>query len=212
MDLKNLSAIDAGIFFQVSAPVQEGFILPKNWRKKLPLLRMDSYLSEEGFGDLSILYSANGLVIGLFVDKPFADCFFPEVGKGDGLEIFIDTRGIENAQTFHKFCHHFIFLPKEKDGLIAAEVTRFRSEDKHELCDPSLLQVKTEFSKKSYEMQIVIPDTCLFGYDPFEYPKLRFAYIIHRANGQPMHFPINGEDYKLEQIPSLWATLTCEGQ
>lgn len=210
MDLKNLPPIDAGALFQIHAAIQEGSVLPKNWPKKLPSLRMDEFLGEEGFADLSMIYWSGGLVIGVSIDTTFVDCFFPDVRKGDGLEIFIDTRGIENAQTMHKYCHHFVFIPKEKDGIVGAEVTRFRTEDKHELCDHTQLQVTTNFFKKGYEMQIVIPDTCLFGFDPIEYPKLRFGYIIHRTGGHPMHFPHSGDDYKLETVPSLWASLTCE--
>lgn len=212
MDLKTLPPIDAGALFQIHGAVGEGSVLPKNWWKKLPLLRMDEFLGEEGFADLSLLYWSGGLVIGVLVQKPFEDCFFPEVSKGDGLEIFIDTRGIEDAQTVHKFCHHFVFLPKEKDGIIGAEVTRFRSEDKHELCDHTELQVQTTFSKKGYEMQIVIPENCLFGFDPLEYPQFRLGYIIHRTGGHPMHFPHSGDDYRLSAIPSLWAKLSCEGK
>jgi len=210
MDLRTLPPIDAASFFQVSCKIAQGDSLPTKWKKQNVLPKVDDYLGEEAFADVGMVFWPRGILLGIGVEKPFEDCFFPNVHKGDGVEIFIDTRGIENAQTMHKFCHHFVFLPKQKDGLIGVEVTRFRTEDKHDLCDPINLQVTTEFFKKGYEMQIVIPDSCLFGYDPIEYPKLRFAYRIHRTEGEPMHFPLSGKDYKLESVPSLWAIVNCE--
>lgn len=204
MDLRQLPAIDAASLFQISGKAR------KKEKKPSFLPRIDHYISEEGFADVSLSWSADGLYFIVKVGKPFEDCHFPDIAKGDGVEIFIDTRGIETAAIIHKYCHHFVFLPKEKDGVVGAEVTRFRTEDKHELAPPDKLQVNSEFSSKSYTMHILIPESCLFGYDPFEYRKIGLATIIHRPAKDPQHFPLSTFSYKLESSPALWAKFQLE--
>jgi hypothetical protein len=51
----------------------------------------------------------------------------------------------------------------------SCEMTKFRGEDSHPLCDPKLLQVETVFTKKSYEMKIFIESEALYGFDPLSF-------------------------------------------
>lgn len=199
MDLRQLPAIDALSLFQIGGKIHKK-------EKKLRFLpRVDDYLGEEGFGDFGISWSPEGLYITVKVDRAFKGSVYPEIAKGDGVTVFIDTRGIESAVVVHKYCHHFVFLPKEKDGMIGAEVTHFRFEDKHELCAADQLEVRSEFFSNKYTMHIFIPESCLFGYDPFEYRKIGLAYIIHRGDKDATHFPLTSDCYKLESSPALWA-------
>lgn len=171
------------------------------------LPEMDEYLLEESFARVGIARSDRGLSISVSVEKGFEECHFPAVEKGDGVEVFIDTRGIDDAFVVHKYCHHFIFLPKPVDGIEAVEVTKFRGEDKHEHCKPETLSVLSTMMRSSYSMEIQISEMSLFGYDPDEYPRIGFAMRIHRPKGGAQHFPMNSVDYKIEAHPNLWARL-----
>lgn len=205
MDLRQLPAIDAASLFQMGGKI------PKKEKKPRFLPRVNGYLAEEGFGDVAVAWSPDGLFFTVKVGKGFESAYYPDVAKGDGLELFVDTRGIDSAAIVHKYCHHFVFLPKEKDGVSGAEITRFRTDDKHELSSPDKLTLLSEFTAKSYTMNIHIPESCLFGYDPYEYRKIGLGYVIHRAGKEPQHFPLSGLCYKLESSPGLWAKFTLEG-
>ena len=105
-----------------------------------------------------------------------------------------------------RFCHHFVFLPKPVDGICAQEITAFRTDDRHELCDASLLHVEGDFQKRSYSLKIFIPAECLHGYDPSSFDRLGFSYRIHRFGGDPQHFTLSSEYFVIEKEPSLWCS------
>jgi hypothetical protein len=98
-------------------------------------------------------------------------------------------------------------LPETVEEVHAGELTRFRSEDVHELCQGSALQVNTQKKRDGYSLQIFIPSNCLFGYDPEQFDRLGFTYRINRADGSPQHFCVSTEDYAIEQNPSLWSSM-----
>jgi hypothetical protein len=127
--------------------------------------------------------------------------------QGDSLELFFDTRDMKTTGFNTRFCHHFYFLAAEVEGHIAGEMTKFRTEDTHELCDPAELKVIPLLKKTGYTLQIFIPAHCLFGYDPDQFDRLGFAYRVNRAQGPAQHFCVVSEDYQIEQHASLWSSL-----
>ena len=129
----------------------------------------------------------------------------------DSVEIFFDTRDLKTKAHISKYCHHFILTPDEKEGFFGREITRFRNEDIHRLCDPSELIVDVESDESSYVLRIQIPAVCLYGYDPFQFQRLGFTYRLNRANAPAQHFAVSSEEFNVEQQPSLWATLKLTG-
>jgi len=132
--------------------------------------------------------------------------------ESDSVEFFFDTRDLKTKVQISKFCHHFVFTPDEKDGVFGKEMTRFRNEDIHRLCDPRELFVDVEGDDSSYILRIQIPAVCLFGYDPFQFQRLGFTYRVNRANGPSQHFAVSSEEFNIEQQPSLWATVKLTGR
>lgn len=198
MDLRDVPAVMPLHFFDVCA--------------KPGLLKgYSEFLDEDPFCEVEIECALKGIDLNLKVNKGFEKAFFPSVEKGDGFELFIDTRGIREAVIVHKYCHHFVFLPKEMDGILGVEVTRFRTNDTHELCAKESLKVVSKLAKDHYTMQIHILRESLFGYDPSEYEILKFAYIVHRGPSEPNHFPKSNNVYNLKDHPSLWAELNLKG-
>lgn len=163
--------------------------------------------SEFDFAKVAIGWHEDGLAFQVFVYQPHTKSFFPEVQKGDSVELFIDTRDLKSAGFNTRFCHHFVFLPQAVDGHLAEEITHFRTEDSHPLCDPSLLVCQKELAKSSYILQIFIPKECLHGFDPSQFERFGFTYRINRANGQSQHFSVTSKEFLIEQQPSLWASL-----
>lgn len=167
---------------------------------------------EYPFAQVAIGWNEEGLGFNILVNQPFTQSFFPDIERGDSIELMIDTRDIKTSGFNTRFCHHFYFLPKEVDGQLHGEITHFRTDDNHPLCDPQLLQSETEskvrlFRSNSYEMKIFIPASCLHGYDPHQFDRLGMTYRINRCGGKPQHFSVSSKDYQIDQQPALWASL-----
>jgi len=162
---------------------------------------------EQEFADVAIGWHENGLGFNIHVDSPFTKSVFPDIAKGDSVELMIDARDMKSAGFNTRFCHHFFFLPKETEGRIAGEITRFRTEDRHPLCDSNLLKCETKMGSDSYSMKIFIPADCLYGYDPKQFDRIGFTYRINRAGDSPQHFSVSSNEFNIGQQPSLWASL-----
>ena len=168
---------------------------------------LSDLLAEEPLSSLSLSWSVEG-ISGLFrVKKSLETSLFPDYSKGDAVEIFIDTRDNKKAGFASRFCHQFVFLGKEVNGIRAQEITKFRAEDMHPLCDPSDIFLEIKEKKESYEVTFTLPKEILYGYDPLQFSRLGFAYRIHRYKGKPEHFPFSSKYFEPLKHPSLWASL-----
>jgi hypothetical protein len=164
-------------------------------------------LDEPSFGSVTLGWNERGLLGRVVVDVPLTESCFPDYTKGDSFELLVDTRDFKKAGFVGRFCHHFVFLAQEVQGILAEEVTRFRSDDKHALCASSDLVVKKAIKATSYELLFSIDASALHGYDPTHFSQLGVAYRIHRAKGAPQHFPCHFTSFDVVQHPSLWASI-----
>ncbi len=179
---------------------------PAEFRKYL-LPDLTPLCSENPFAEVAVGWNQEGFQAFVTVSQPYRHCFYPDVTRGDSVELFIDTRDVKTSGFNTRFCHHFFFLPEAIEGHYAGEITRFRTEDTHELCDAKELKIKTKLKNSTYSMQIFIPNQCLHGYDPEQFDRLGFAYRINRPDGPPQHFSVVTNDYQIEQQPSLWSSM-----
>ncbi len=184
---------------------KSGVKAPLKSKHQLPDL--SKLLFENRFADLSIGWHPKGLVFHVEIRKRFDSCSFPEFRKGDSVELFIDTRDLKSAGFPTRFCHHFVILPQVVDEISVREVTAFRTDDRHELCDPNAIQVTREFRARGYFLKIFIPSECLHGYDSASFDRLGFAYRINRSGGDPQHLAISSDYLSIESQPSLWSSM-----
>jgi len=159
--------------------------------------------AEESFAQVSLGWNEEGLEAFIRIKR----AAYPDVSQGDSVELFIDTRDVKTSGFNTRFCHHFFFLTEAIEGHSAGEITKFRTEDVHALCDPNELKVKSLTQSTSRILNIFIPSHCLYGYDPEQFDRLGFSYRINRAGGFPQHFSVSSEDFSIEQQPSLWGSL-----
>ena len=209
MDLRKLPPIDVMSMVEPVVDVAYGkeVTLEKAMRPPYLVPDVSHLLVEEPAYKLGMAWAYEGLKIFFRIESKFSGCFFPEVEKGDGVEVFIDTRSIATTSGIHKYCHHFVFLPKEVDGIVAAEVTRFKGDDKHDPASAENFSVESQIKGGKIDMQIIIPEASLFGYNPEESPKIGFACRVHRSNKDAGHFPLSEVDFKLSLSPALWARM-----
>lgn len=210
-------------FFQLSAmikalpPMKKGspskgaspFRIDAATFSKYKLPDTSKLCNETPFAKVAIGWSKEGMEIAIHAEVSDIRCNYPSFGAGDSVEIMIDTRDVKTSGYNTRFCHHFFFLPEAIDGVQCGEITRFRTEDTHELCDPKDLLIKTHRQSDGYQMSLFIPAHCLFGYDPEQFNRLGFTYRINASTHLSQHFSVLGEEFQIEQQPSLWASLTC---
>jgi hypothetical protein len=162
---------------------------------------------EYSFAKVAMGWHEEGLAFHIHVDQAYTESTFPNLEKGDSVELFIDTRDLKSAGFNTRFCHHFYFLPKPIDDHSHGEITHFRTEDSHPLCDPQQLQVQTAIAYSSYTLKIFIPSQCLYGYDPRQFDRIGFTYRINRCGGHSQHFSVVSQEYQVDQQPSLWSSI-----
>lgn len=182
----------------------------KSFSKAHLLPNISSLAAEEQFAQVFSGWNEKGLFFQVKVEKPFEEAHFPRYFLGDAFELLVDTRDLKTASFLTQFCHHYLFLPQAVDGLQAQEMTHFRTEDRHELCQASELEIATDTGRKSYTMNIHIPSHCLHGYDPSICKRLGMAYVLHRFRGKPQHFSLSSQYIAVQQHPNLWASATLE--
>lgn len=200
-------------FFQIGAdclylPSKELFpnLTSRNYQKYL-FPDTSALCSQETFAEVAMGWNQEGIAVFANIKREYQQAYYPEVAQGDSLELFFDTRDVKTSGYNTRFCHHFFFLPEAVEGHLAGEITRFRTEDIHEHCDPNDLILKPQIKKGSYQLHIFIPSQCLCGYDPEQFDRLGFTYRVNRVAGNPQHFSVTTADYQLEQQPSLWSSL-----
>lgn len=162
--------------------------------------------AEEHFAEVSLGWNEEGIAFRFEVNKPFEVALYPEIQEGDSVEVFIDTRDVKTAGFATRFCHHFFFTAGEVESKFGAEISRFRTDDSHPLCDHNDLIIKPKLSKNSYTIDAFIPRLCLFGYDPSEFKRIGFTYRINRFGGPAQHFSVKTDEFRIEDQPSLWAS------
>lgn len=206
--LESLPSLSPLSFFKLSQKILRAEKIPSGIGKgKFELLKTAELLGEEGFADIKMAWNREGLLFEIQVNKPFEDCFYPDFRKGDSVELFIDTRDLKTAGFFHKFCHHFLFLPQPVSQVQAQEISRFRTEEAHPLCDFSDLSVETKFTGKNFSLFIKVSKEALFGFEPGVFHRIGFTYRINRPTKPSQHFTLSSQ---IENHPALWASLSLE--
>lgn len=189
-------------FFRMNAEVKYG----KPEGKKYLLPQTADLLGEESFADVALAWQEEGIFARVVVHQPFEEAVYPKYEEGNAIELFFDTRDLKEAGFPTRFCHHFLILPQEVQGVQALELSRFRTEDRHPLCDPGAIEVHTENTPKSFSVEIGFPADILHGYDPRSFDRLGFTYCIHRPKKGSQHFAVSSRDIAIAQHPSFWAT------
>lgn len=188
-------------FFSLSADIKKG---RKASSKLLP--DTSDLLGENAFADVGITWETDGLYVYLHAHKKFEEAVYPKFADGDALELFLDTRDMKDAGFPTRFCHHFLILPQEVQGVRALELTRFRTEDSHPLCDSHKIDISFHAGSRDYFLNLYFPAEILHGYDPHSFDRLGVSYTVHRYKSEPQNFSVSSNYVNIAQNPSLWAS------
>lgn len=206
----NVRPVSVLNFFEVTTNIYRYVSSKKLLDKKYLLPSFSKFLNEESFAELFMAYDEGGLYFHVKVNVPFTKVNSPEFNKADSIEIFIDTKDLKTKGHITKFCHHFVFFPEKVQNSFGKEISRFRADDMHKLCNTSDLKIEASILKDSYFMNIFIPQSCLHGFDLKNNDKIGFNYRINRYSQESMHFCASSKEYPIERNPYLWATLALK--
>ncbi len=198
--LKFIPALRPIHFFSLHVAIP--YVKHKKRGRRLPLTT--SLLDEVPFAQVDLGWNEEEITCTVHVDHPMGRSFFPDFSKGEAMELFFDTRDMKTAGFATRFCHHFLLLPAA--ALKGREITHFRTEDRHPLCDAQEIEVVIETKPNSYTVEAIFPRSCLHGFDPVSFDRMGFAYCMH-SQGRKQHFSISSEDVLIAQHPKLWASL-----
>lgn len=178
--------------------------------KEFQLPSTSELLEEEEFAKVFFAWNEEKILLHFEVDEEMKKTVFPNFRSGDSIELFFDTRDLKSRKAVSQFCHHFVFFPEEINGFLGQEITRFRSEGSHELCQPKDLKVEADVQPDHYRMTITIPKYCLHGFEPTSFDRLGFTYRINRSDGLPQHFTVSSDEFAIEHHPDLWSSIKLQ--
>jgi hypothetical protein len=212
----NEPLLPARFLFRFSVPclyrerlwTARGARLPEKYR----LASLAELENRRPIADVRAAWSEAGLAFTVRVSgkKQPPWCRASRSAESDGLQLWIDTRCVQNVHRAGRFCHHLIFLPtgggRRLDEPVADWRPIHRARAPHGPIRDGALQVRGEKRVDGYVLDAFVPAEVLTGFDPGEHPRLGFTYaVLDRELGEqtltvgsPMPY---GED------PSLWATL-----
>mgnify|MGYP001101771304 CR=1 FL=1 len=133
--------------------------------------------------------------------------------ESDGLQLWIDTRNVQNVHRASRFCHRLFFLPAGKGrGLAepcAGVLPIHRARTPHSPIEPDQLAVACQNKSDGYVLHAFVAAEALTGFDPAEHTALGFTYcVLDHELGEFSFGP--GAPMPYQEDPSLWATLELQ--
>ena len=130
--------------------------------------------------------------------------------RGDCVEVWIDTRDVKDAHRANRYCHRFCFLPggRGKGGKepIGRQNSIDRAREQAPPCPEEAIRVGLRRLKRSYTLEVALPAEGLNGYQPREFNRLGFTYLIHDAELGVQSWSA-GRDLPVTQDPSTWGSI-----
>ena len=203
------SLIPADLFFDVDVEVAQSDCtsaqsIQFSNKHLLPLL--GKVWGESSFSTAYMGWSQLGLFFQFDVKSSPIACYYPDVERGDSIELFIDTRHNRATRLPTRFCHHFFFLPEKFEGKDRGEISELRQDEIRPLVSPDSLDLQIKKNGPGYTAKIFIPQHALFGYQPKE-SILGFTYRINRSDDVSDHFTCGANLERIDKVPSRWAAL-----
>ncbi len=195
--------------YRAEPPTIDGHLRDWDDRYRMP----DLMALEDGsaFANLHMAWNEGGLYLALEVSRPAALAVDPRrPARGDGLQVWIDTRDVRGAHRASRYCHHFCFLPRgggdSGEDPVGVQLRIRRARAQARMCDPADLAVASRALKAGYRMEVHIPSTALTGFDPDESARLGLTYLLRDRKLGRQTWTAD-EPLPVSYDPSLWGTV-----
>ena len=174
----------------------------------MPVEGLDAYAT------LYMAWNEDALYFGLEVPRKTTYKLDPrKPANGDCLELFLDTRDVKDAHRGNRYCHRFFFLPggTGKDGKspIGRQSSLEKAREQAPPCPEESIAVGLRRLKRSYQMEIALPANGLNGFEPRDFNRIGFTYILHDSQHGLQTWSA-GRDVQVAQDPGTWGTVELE--
>ncbi|MEW6755916.1 MAG: hypothetical protein AB1505_33800 [Candidatus Latescibacterota bacterium] len=133
--------------------------------------------------------------------------------RGDALEVFVDTRDLKDVHRANRYCHRFYFLPggSGRDGKrpIGRQATLEKAREQAPPCPEESISVGLRRLRRGYQLEIMLPSTGLNGFQPGEFDRLGFTYLLHDVEYGTQSWS-GGPELPIATDPSTWGTVQLE--
>ncbi len=164
------------------------------------------------FADIRAAWNETGISFTVRVSgkKQTPWCREDRLEDSDGLQIWIDTRDTHNIHRASRFCHRFVFLPagasRQLDQACEAQLLINRARENAPPVPERMLQVRSEKRVDGYLLHCHIPAQAMAGYDPADYTRLGFFYLVQDRELGWQTFSVDNA-FPFHEDPSVWGTL-----
>ena len=168
--------------------------------------------SQPNFADVRAAWNETGISFTLRVTgkKQPPWCRPDRLEDSDGLQVWIDTRDTHNIHRASRFCHRFAFLPagggRKYDEPFEAQLLINRARENASPVPEKMLQIRGEKRVDGYILQCHIPAAALTGFDPGDYSRLGFFYLVQDRELGWQTFSVDNS-FPFDEDPSVWGTL-----
>lgn len=173
-----------------------------------PLVELED---REAFADVYAAWHADALALAFDVPgrRGPLRCDERHWWKGDGVRICVDTRDARDNKRATRYCHFFYVLPMGGGAKGRSPLVGFhrmnRAKEPPAPVDPTRVKAASLVRRDGWSLEVLIPATCLHGWDPAEHPRIGLFYKIKDTAQGGQHLSADDElGWNVD--PSTWAT------
>ena len=179
------------------------------WPERHKLPDLGGLEGADSFAEVYLGWRDEGLYIGVDVQGKAGLKVEPKRPlKGDGIQVWVDTRDVRDAHRASRFCHHFFFLPGggRRKGAAAGQVRIRRARSQGKPCEPQAITVVSKIRSSGYRLSAHLPADVLHGFDPEDNTRIGFTYRIADSFLGLQSWAAE-DPLPVSYDPSLWGTL-----
>lgn len=163
------------------------------------------------FAQLYMAWNETGLYFGLQVKGKSHYKLDPQkYWQGDCLELWLDTRDVKDTHRANRYCYHFYFLPggsgKNGHQPIGRQTTIDNAREQAPPFPEESIHLGLRRLKRSYQMEIALDATQLHGFQPDEFDRLGFNYVLHDTEKGTQSWTAS-RDQERAHDPSAWGSV-----
>ena len=183
----------------------------KDWDHNFFLPKLGEMDGQREFADVWACWNESGICIACRVkNKRHAlECDPVRFWMGDNLRLCTDMRDARSNKRATRFCQQFYFLPTGdgpgRDKPVAGVNKLKRAREDAPSVPADQLKVTSRVSPSGYSLQALVPASCLNGFDPSQYNRIGFYYILEDRDHGRQYLTV-GDDLYWYVDPSTWAT------
>lgn len=170
----------------------------------------------EPFVEVRLAWNEAGLAFQFAVsgkdEPPVGDT--TRVLLSDRVSLWVDTRDGRTSHRASRTCHQFHFLPtgggpdKDEPAFVPMKINRATADAP--LPDEEAVPYRFHRQPGGYRLEVFLPAEVLTGFDPEQFPRLGFHYVVRDLEKGEQSLSVPGAEFPVAEDPSLWSTLVLE--